>query len=147
MIKIVPFRTEHTDGIYEIEVMSFSVPWAKPIFGEITSVPWLKFFTVLDDEKIIGYCGLNHILDEGQIINIAVHPDYRRRGIGNLLMDEMITYAKNNEIVLLTLEVRQSNTAARTLYEKYGFYAVGIRPGYYTHPTEDAVLMNKDLGV
>jgi ribosomal-protein-alanine acetyltransferase len=145
MIKIVQFQTEHIDGICEIETLSFSVPWSRRIFEEIPDVPWLKFFTAIENGEVIGYCGLNHIFDEGQIVNIAVHPDHRRRGIGDMLMDRMIAYAENNDIILLTLEVRQANTAARTLYEKYGFYEVGLRPRYYTHPTEDAVLMNKEV--
>lgn len=145
MIKIVPFKSEHTKQIYKIETMCFSIPWAKKIFEKIPEVPYIHFYTALDEDNVVGYCGLNHVLDEGQIINIAVHPDYRRRGIGDMLMNQMIEYAESNDIKVLTLEVRESNLSARKMYEKYGFYDVGIRPRYYQDPLEDAVLMNKDI--
>lgn len=146
MIEIVPFDISHIDEIYEIENSSFSIPWSKQIFYEMSEVPWIRFYTAIEnDNNVIGYGGLNHILDEGQIINIAVHPDYRQMGIGDMLMHKMIDYAENNDIAVLTLEVRESNIIARKLYEKYGFRKVGIRKKYYTHPNEDAVLMNKNI--
>jgi ribosomal-protein-alanine acetyltransferase len=151
MIEIAPYRIEHLEQVYEIERLSFSVPWSKGIFADIPELNWVKFFVALENNAavennaVVGYCGMNHVLDEGEIINIAVHPDYRSQGIGDLMMREMITYSETNDIVLLMLEVRKSNTVARRLYEKYGFYEVGIRPKYYTKPDEDAVLMNKDI--
>jgi len=145
MIEIVPYKKEHLHQVYEIEQMSFSVPWSKGILADIPELNWIKFFVVLENNAVIGYCGMNHVLDEGEIINIAVHPDHRGRGIADLMMREMITYSEANKIVLLMLEVRSSNIVARSLYKKYGFYDVGIRPKYYTKPDEDAVLMNKNL--
>ena len=145
MIEILPYTKEHLEQVYEIEQLSFSVPWSKGILADIPDLTWIKFYVVVEDGEVIAYCGMNHVMDEGEIINIAVHPDHRGRGIGDLMMREMIAYSEANNIVTLMLEVRESNTAARKLYKKYGFYEVGKRPKYYSKPDEDAILMNKEL--
>lgn len=145
MIEIKPYKSEYANQVYEIEKRSFSSPWSESIFEKLNNVPCIRFFVAVENDKIVGYCGLNHVVDESQIINIAVCPDNRNRGIGDMLMNKMIDYALKNSIVILMLEVRQSNVSALSLYKKYGFYEVGVRKGYYKDPLEDAVLMNKDL--
>jgi len=94
---------------------------------------------------LAAYIILTHILDEGQIINIAVHPDYRRMGIANALIEKILEYSRGNGIKLLMLEVRESNAAAIKLYEKFEFREVGRRKRYYKNPIEDAILMDMEV--
>ena len=84
------------------------------------------------------------MLDEGYIDNIAVHPDARRHGVASALLDVFCRFGEIN-LAFLTLEVRKSNTAAIALYEKNGFQWAGLRPGYYQHPREDAVIMTREF--
>jgi ribosomal-protein-alanine N-acetyltransferase len=94
-------------------------------------------------ETVVGYGGMWFIIDEAHVTNIAVHPDYRQRKIGEMIVQEMIKTAKENGINGMTLEVRVSNTAAINLYKKLGFVDYGIRKGYYADTGEDALIMWK----
>ena len=85
------------------------------------------------------------VLDEGQITNVCVHPECRRSGIGRALMDAVDDYSRHNGIVYLSLEVRESNIAARSLYASRGWIECGMRKGFYSHPTENAVIMTREL--
>ena len=78
-------------------------------------------------------------------MNLAVHPDWKRRGIGSRLVEETLSISRDHGVKKTHLEVRQSNDQARRLYEKFGFQVIAVRPNYYTHPREDAVLMALDL--
>ncbi len=127
--------------VVEIERMSFTTPWSEAAFlGEILKLYSLTKVAVLEG-KIIGYTCVEHIMDEGHILNLAVHPDFRRRGIGTKLMEEVLDELKKNGCRYLYLEVRFSNLGARKFYESFGFRVVGIRRDYYTSPIEDAALM------
>ena len=95
---------------------------------------------------LLGYCGFWEVSGEADITNIAVHPDYRRRGIAKKLLESAIREAKKRGLSLLTLEVRLSNTAAISLYENYGFRRVGERKRYYSNPTENALIMTMNMG-
>ena len=95
------------------------------------------------DGKIVGYAGMWHIVTEGHITNVAVLPEYRRQGIGNALIEEMIVIAEQKEMIGITLEVRIGNVAAQKLYTKYGFRPEGFRKNYYQDTKEDAVIMWK----
>lgn len=94
----------------------------------------------VEDDRIIGFLAFEQILDEGSIVEVAVHPDYRRQGIARELIGSAI---KDNSLKEIYLEVRESNIPAIRLYESLGFERVGVRKGYYDHPTEDAVMMVK----
>jgi len=145
MPKILKTTLEHALGIHDIEVESFSDPWSiESIKHEITSPNSVCFVAVLEN-KTIGHVSMRHIIDEGHINNIAVSKSNRQNGVGSLLLGALIKEAINRQITALTLEVRASNTAAISLYQKYGFEIYGYRKNYYTLPTEDAAIMWKKL--
>lgn len=141
-IQIVPLTEEHIKEIAELEKECFPDPWNEEMFVQLLSNPLAVFITAVYDGKVVGYAGIYHILTEGQLMNIAVKEDLRRRGIAEKMFEYLLEYGKENDIEVITLEVRENNTPAISFYEKIGFEKVGIRPGYYSHPTEDAVLMN-----
>ena len=129
------------DEISELENMVFTTPWPRGAFeGELTTNALARYLVARLNKKIVGYIGIWLIFNEGHITNIAVHPDYRRRGIGDTLLQRLLSNAKGCSIESLTLEVRRSNLAAQKLYEKYGFIFTSVRPGYYTDNKEDALI-------
>lgn len=142
--KIVPMTKEHVEGIKKIDDLCFESPWSLKSFESELSNPLAVYFVALLDKQVIGYCGYWWVFDEGQITNIAVHPDYRKKGIASKLIDEMVKKCSVTDVYSLTLEVRVSNLSAISLYEKYGFKRVGLRPKYYDNK-EDAVLMTKEI--
>lgn len=141
---IRPMRKEDVEEVLEIEKLSFSTPWSKEAFiTEVTKNSCAKYIVAESDGKIVGYGGFWIVADEGHITNIAVHPDYRSKGIGSKIMEGLIDIAKKNRIIAMTLEVRQSNIIAQHLYAKYGFKPLGRRKGYYQDNNEDAIIMWK----
>jgi len=132
-----------------IEHRSFSNPWPQSTFeGEIQNIG-LSFPLVALDEKmgqIAGYCIYWVIRDEVQINNVAVHPDYRRRRVAEDMLRGIFAGLEKQGIHSVLLEVRAGNAPARSLYDKLGFRVIGRRKDYYSHPTEDAVVMELVLG-
>jgi ribosomal-protein-alanine N-acetyltransferase len=96
--------------------------------------------------RIVGYCCFWIVFGEVHIMNLAVHPDYRRKGIATRLVEVVTSISRHEMVQMVHLEVRKSNEFARKLYEKFGFRVIGVRPNYYTHPREDALLMVLELG-
>lgn len=144
-IEIRPMELKDIDDVYEINRLSFSSPWSRESFErELISNKIAHYFVALLDEKIVGYIGIWQIFQEAQITAIAVHPDYRRMGIGEALLDYIINLCEQNYIKEIILEVRVSNTIAQNLYYKKGFKKVGIRKWYYKDG-EDALVMVKKL--
>ena len=135
---------EHIPAIAAIERECFSEPWPEEALLMLTDGRAMGL-VALDGERVLGYVGMMCVLDEGQIINVAVGSDFRRRGIGAALMDALESRARENGIAYLSLEVRESNTAARNLYETKGYTECGIRKGFYSKPIENAVVMTKEL--
>ena len=104
------------------------------------------FLVALDDsDKVVGYAGLQVVLDEGYIANVAVRPECRRQGIAGKLLQVFLDFAQANRLAFLTLEVRASNYEAIALYGSRGFRSVGRRKNYYEHPREDAIIMTKEF--
>ena len=99
-----------------------------------------------DTGKVVGYAGLLVVADEGYITNVAVFPEYRRRGVAAQLLSVFENFARGNRLAFLTLEVRPSNTAAIALYESFGFQQAGRRKNYYDLPKEDALILTKTYG-
>ncbi|MBO4331358.1 MAG: ribosomal protein S18-alanine N-acetyltransferase [Oscillospiraceae bacterium] len=136
----------HLLSAVELEKECFSLPWSAEMFLAELNDPHCVYFAAEEDGRLIGYAGMQYVLDEGYINNIAVSPSYRRRGVASALMDRLIDSARGLSLAFLTLEVRCGNHAAISLYEKYGFERVGLRRGYYEKPREDALLMTLFFG-
>jgi len=133
--------------VYAIEKLCFTTPWSINSFKYELNHKDTILKVAIFDNKIIGYICIRTILDVTHILNIAVLPEFRRRGIGSMLLrvalDELSLVRQ--DINMVTLEVRESNTAAIKLYEKFGFKVIGKRAGYYIKPCENAVIMGLEF--
>jgi ribosomal-protein-alanine N-acetyltransferase len=139
---VCPMSVEDIDSVMEIETKSFTIPWSRNAFEqELLCNKFAHYLVVRHQGRAIAYGGMWFILDEAHITNIAVHPQYRRRGVGTLLLGKMISYAQKRSIQNITLEVRAGNRGAIGLYSRMGFIEVGIRRGYYSDNGEDALIM------
>lgn len=134
----------HVAAIAELEKRCFNDPWSeKSIATELTSKLscWL---VAMEGETLVGYVGSQSVLGESDMMNIAVHPEHRCKGIAEALVTSLVTELTARGNHSLMLEVRPSNTPAITLYEKLGFTQVGRRPNYYRNPKEDALILRKE---
>ncbi|MBO4888492.1 MAG: ribosomal protein S18-alanine N-acetyltransferase [Firmicutes bacterium] len=142
MIIIRQMVEDDLDQIMRIEEESFSSPWSRQSMEQELAGDQAHYFTACDEQgEVIGYAGFWQVMDEGHIMNIAVRKDRQRKGIGQSLMEAMLSCGDALGILYWTLEVRVSNLPAVRLYEKIGFTSAGIRPGYYQHPREDANIL------
>ncbi|MBQ7896448.1 MAG: ribosomal protein S18-alanine N-acetyltransferase [Oscillospiraceae bacterium] len=141
--KIVNAEKRHIQQLEQLEKQCFSSPWTAQMLE--TQLPDDKhvFIVAESDGMVLGYVGMMYVLDEGYISNVAVGPEYRRKGIADALIKELVLRCELLDLSFVTLEVRQSNDAARALYSKHGFSDVGIRKNYYDFPKENAILMTK----
>ena len=145
-VRIVPMNADHLDEVAELERICFSVPWSRNMLAEELDNLLSAFLVALDDnDKVVGYAGVQVILDEGYITNVAVRPECRRQGIAAKLLQVFLDFAKANQLAFLTLEVRASNYDAIALYGSRGFRSVGRRKNYYEHPKEDAIIMTLEF--
>ena len=145
-VRIVPMTADHLDEVAELERICFSVPWSRNMLAEELDNLLSAFLVALDDSgKVVGYAGVQVILDEGYITNVAVRPECRRQGIAGKLLQVFLDFAKANHLAFLTLEVRASNYDAIALYGSRGFRSVGRRKNYYEHPKEDAIIMTLEF--
>ncbi|WP_235229950.1 ribosomal protein S18-alanine N-acetyltransferase [Oscillibacter valericigenes] len=145
-VRIVPMNGDHLDEVAELERICFSTPWSRNMLAEELDNLLSAFLVALDDEdKVVGYAGLQVVLDEGYITNVAVRPECRRQGVASQLLEVFMNFARGNHLAFLTLEVRASNYDAIALYGSRGFRSVGRRKNYYEHPKEDAVIMTKEF--
>ena len=136
---------EDLEQVVDIEQNLFSVPWTKEGFLTYLMKKDTMFFVVEEKERILGYCSMMTVLDEGDILNVAVRSDRQKEGIGQFLVDSMLRMAEMEGIRLVHLEVRQGNGTARRLYQRLGFKEDGLRRDYYENPVENAVLMTKTM--
>ena len=143
-IKIVRLTEEHIASVAELEAATFSRPWGENELRMLTGSMGVGF-VALDTDRVVAFGGMMTVLDEGQIGSVVTSPDYRRMGIGRMIMDALEDFSRNNGIVFLSLEVRESNLAARELYRSCLWEEAGIRKNFYDLPTENAVVMIKKL--
>ena len=134
---------EDLDQVMEIENDLISPPWTREGFFTFLLKDENMFFVVEEKGQILGYCSMQTVLDEGDILNVAVTRNRQKEGIGYFLVDSMLMLAAARGIHIVHLEVRESNGSARRLYQRLGFKEDGFRKNYYTEPVENAVLMTK----
>ena len=145
-VRIVPMNGDHLDEVAELERICFSTPWSRNMLAEELDNLLSAFLVALDDhDRVVGYAGVQVILDEGYITNIAVRPECRQQGIAGKLLQVFLDFAQANKLAFLTLEVRASNHTAIMLYGSRGFRSVGRRKNYYEHPKEDAIIMTREF--
>lgn len=142
---IEPMKAEHIPEISEIERLCFSLPWSESALRDELDNVNAHFLTALTFGRVSGYIGVIEICGEADITNVAVHPDFRRMGIGKMLLDTAEKQATERKCESITLEVRESNEPAISLYSGNGYSPIGIRKNFYEKPTENAVLMTKQL--
>ena len=133
-------QQEHIDAIAALEQTCFSDPWSAAALAEELDNPHAVFCVAVEGESVLGYVGMHHLVDEGFITNVAVSPAARRRGVARALLAHLAAYGTAHSLYRITLEVRVGNTPARTLYESEGYRLDGIRPKFYSRPTEDAAI-------
>lgn len=141
-MRIRDARAGDAGAIGALERQCFTDPWPEEaVAAYINGGNCLMLCAEGEGGELLGYVGMQHVLDEGYIGNVCTAPQHRRRGVARALLAELEARSRRLDLAFLTLEARASNEAAIALYEGAGYGRVGTRPGYYQHPAEDAVIM------
>lgn len=143
--EVAPMAEEDIPAAAAVERACFAHPWSEQALGESLLTGHTVFLTVKKEQQVIGYLGMEYVLDEGSITNVAVLPEYRRQGAARALLTELLRRARRLSLATVTLEVRAGNEPAINLYAAFGFVPVGRRKNFYTSPSEDAILMTVPL--
>lgn len=144
-LTVVPMAEEYINAVEQMEQACFSTPWTEDgLRAELTS-DTAVFRVALLDGVPAGYGGMHFVCGEGYIDNIAVLPAMRQRGIGTIIVESLINFTETHNGIFVSLEVRESNAPAITLYTKLGFQENGRRRGFYTKPPEDALILTKSF--
>lgn len=141
-ILIQDLRPEDVSAVLSIEKASFTTPWSEILFMNEIFKPRSLPKAAMIGGKLVGYICANYLLDEGHVLNVTVHPDFRKKGIASRLVHYMIDLLRKEGCLTIFLEVRISNEAALAMYQKAGFRIISARKAYYTLPVEDAVIMS-----
>lgn len=148
-VVVEPMAEDDLDAVVAIEAQCYRAPWPRAIFAEELGREWGRLVVARTrDEngtRIVGYCNYWIVRDELHLLNIAVAPSVRGAGVGTVLMEHLVAAAIAQSARLITLEVRAGNEAAKRLYARMGFEAVGIRKRYYADNDEDAVVMLREF--
>ena len=144
MIQLIPMDSRHVAQVAALEKQCFSEPWSENSVASELSNPLSAWLVAMDGDALAGYVGSQSVMGESDMMNIAVDAHYRRQGIAQALVKELVAQLKEKGNHSLTLEVRISNQPAIALYEKLGFVQVGKRPNYYRNPKEDALILRKE---
>lgn len=144
-VKIKQISKKDASCVAKIEEECFSTPFSEDdILGYIDNPIW-NFFVAKSGDSVVGYISFTKIIDECQIVNVAVSETARKMGVGTLLIENLLDFCHQNSVNKLFLEVRESNVPAIKLYEKFGFSVVGVSKNHYSMPTENALLMNLEI--
>ena len=143
-MKIVTMTADHVSQVAALEAICFIDPWSEKSVASELNNPLSLWLVALDGDRVAGYVGSQSVLGESDMMNVAVHPDYRRRGIAEQLCLALVEALKEKGNHCLTLEVRSSNEPAKALYERLGFGQIGLRKNYYRNPREDALILRKE---
>ena len=139
-MELLLMKQEHLEGVATLERLCFGEPWSAKAL-ELLLGDGAFAVVCTEGQDVLAYGGMLSVLDEGQVTNIAVHPDHRRCGLGRRVLETMLEEAERRGLTEISLEVRASNHAAISLYEQAGFSVVGRRRSFYKQPTEDALVM------
>lgn len=142
MMLVEPIKKEHLSQIANIEKLCFSDPWSENALELLLKENCVSF-AVTDGESVLAYGGMMTVLDEGHVLNIATHPDYRKRGFAREIMHSFYNVAEQKGLSVMFLEVREHNMAARNLYLSEGWKELGVLKNHYSHPVENAIVMQK----
>ena len=142
--RIIDTTETQLEQIEAIERQCFSCPWTlEQLRSQLSDDRHVFLAAVAENGAVLGYVGMMFVLDEGYISNVAVAPDFRRQGVADALISDLMTRAEELSLAFVTLEVRAGNEPAKALYAKHGFVPVGRRKNYYDLPKEDAILMTR----
>jgi ribosomal-protein-alanine N-acetyltransferase len=145
MMKIIKMEHVHVAQVAALEAVCFRDPWSENSVASELSNPLSHWLVAVEDDAVLGYIGSQTVLDESDMMNVAVSPAHRRKGIAEALVLALADALREKGSVKLTLEVRASNAPAITLYEKLDFKPIGLRKNYYRNPKEDALILQKEL--
>jgi ribosomal-protein-alanine N-acetyltransferase len=144
-LSVAPMGPADVPAVHAIETASFPTPWPPYAFRqELETNRMARYLVVRAGERVIAYAGIWLMVDEAHVTTFAVLPVYRRRGIGGLLLCQLMELSADLGARVITLEVRLSNASARSMYQQFGFRPVGVRPRYYSDDGEDALIMTTD---
>lgn len=143
-MKIIPMNESHVAQVAALEKQCFSDPWSENSVASELENPLSLWLIAEEDGAVCGYVGSQTVLDETDMMNIAVHPDCRRKGIAAALITELVSRLKARGSRVLRLEVRETNFSAIALYEALGFTQLGLRKNYYRNPKENALILGKE---
>lgn len=147
MITIVSMEEAHVSAVAELERLCFSDPWSENSVASELNNPLSLWLVALDGETVVGYVGSQSVMGESDMMNVAISPEYRRKGVATRLIEALVEALEKNGNHSLSLEVRASNAPAIALYEGMGFLEVGRRRNYYRNPREDALILRKEWEV
>ena len=141
---LTQMNAAHVSQVAELERICFADPWSEKSVASELDNKWALWLVALDGDTVVGYIGSQTAVDETDVMNVAVHPDHRRQGIAEALIEKLVLELKERGSHALMLEVRDSNAPAIALYEKLGFQQVGLRKNYYHNPKEHARILRKE---
>lgn len=143
-MEFIHINADHVQQVAALEAVCFETPWSERSILSETKNPLSCWIVAVECDRVVGYVGSQAVLGEADMMNLAVDPAFRRMGIAEKLVHTLISELKDRSVYSLTLEVRLSNLPAQELYKKLGFLQVGRRPGYYSNPKEDALILKKE---
>ena len=144
--EIRPMTAQELPAVAALERACFSHPWSEQSLSASLHNGRSVFLTAHGAAGLLGYLGMEYVRGEGSVTNVAVFPEYRRRGVAGQLLKVFCDFAAGRHLAFLTLEVRPSNEAAIALYQSFGFTERGRRRNYYDLPREDALILTRDFG-